>query len=266
MKSGHQDPMDNRRSTRDNPCAAAGFTLIEMIGVLAIMATLAAIILPNVIDQLDRAAEDIETRHLQAIAQGISVYVRENRAWPANLTGLSPNYVSFGLAQLLQNDRGYPRYYVAHQNTSGFTNATGLTETLLPDVRFLLISNIRADANPIITNATEFDTWWNTDETPTPDLKIHRGHLGHLFHLVSLHAIGPGGSYQIDGTNTEAPGGSTLALHNRYHVVGTSVNLDASNNYANPDVQLNLTSDAGYQFDPDCQGSPRWLVQGTRCS
>ena len=259
-----EETLHASRFTRSAARCAAGFTMIEMIGVLAIMGILAAVAVPTVLDQLDRIVENEETKNLQAIAQGVGVYFRENRAWPASLATLSTNYVSFNSVQLLQNARGYPRYYVAHPTTAGFTNATGLTASTLSDVRFLLISDVGADASPTITNATEFDTWWNTDETTTPNLKIYRGHLGHQFHLVSLSAIGAGGSYQIDGTTTDSGGGS-LTLYNRYHVIGTPVNLDAADPYATPDVQLNLTSDAGYQFEPDCSGAPKWLVQGTAC-
>ncbi|MDT7042365.1 type II secretion system protein [Candidatus Nitronereus thalassa] len=254
------------RNTRCAALNAAGFTLIEVIGVLAIMATLAAIAIPNVIDVFDRAEQTEETKNLQAIAEGVKVYFRENRTWPPNLAALSPKYVSFGSAQLLQNSRGYSRYYFAHPTTAGFSNATGLAESALPDMRFLLISDISANASPTIANATQFNAWWNTDETSTPNLKIYRGHLGNMFHLVSLSPVGPGGSYQIDGTSTGTPGNQTLALHNRYHVVGTPVKLDTSDSYSTPEVELNLTMDAGYQFDPNCQGTPKWLVQGQQCS
>jgi prepilin-type N-terminal cleavage/methylation domain-containing protein len=253
------------RFTKYASRVSPGFTLIEVIGVLAIMATLAAVALPNVIDVFDRALQSEEAKNLQAIADGVKVYVRENRAWPPNLAALSPNYVSFGSAQLILNGRGYSRYYVPHPTTAAFSNVAGLAESALPDVRFLLISNITSNASPTITNATQFDAWWNTDETSTPDLKIYRGHLGTMFHLVSLSPIGAGGSFQINGTATNS-GGGTLALHNRYHVVGTPVKLDTSNTYATPEVELNLTSDTGYQFDPDCSGTPKWLVQGQQCT
>ena len=74
-----------------------------------------------------------------------------------------------GDVQRVQNDRGYPRYYVLHPTMAAFDNSAGIATNEIPDTRFLLISNLNADAVPTITNATEFDAWWNTDETSTPE-------------------------------------------------------------------------------------------------
>ncbi len=245
-----------------------GFTLIEVIGVLAVMATLMAIVAPTVLDQIDRAAQAAEDRNLRVIAQGVEMYVREVHAWPANLAALSPHYVPFGNTQLAMNDRGYPRYFVVHPDTSAFSNAAGLAASSLPDMRFLLISNIRSDANPTITTAGEFDSWWNTDETATPELKIHRGHLGQVFHLLSISAVGSGGSYRIDGTATNAGSGGTLASRGTYHVVGTVVEFDENFNFSPGNVAFGFTlaSDAGYQFDPGCSSGSQWHVLGMGCS
>ena len=240
------------------------FTLIELIGVLAIMAILGALIVPNVISRLDAATRDAEIQNLKAIARGVELSLRENRAWPPTLASLSPEYVPFGSAQITQNERGYPRYYFAHPTTSGFSNATGLAASDLPDTRFLLISDLSQDAAPTITNATEFNAWWNTDETSLPDLKIYRGHVGNWFHLVSLSAEGDGGSYQIDGTSTNS-GGGTLSWHSMYHLAGTPVGLDEADTYGTPEIQFSLASDIGYVFDPDCDAGSQWNPLGRGC-
>ena len=242
-----------------------GFTLIEMLGVLAILAILGGLLAPKFIQVINRDMRGAEVQRLQAIAQGIEVSLRENRAWPANLAALSPAYVPFSSTQLTQNDRGFPRYYVVHPTVSGFSNGAGLAATDLDDVRFLLISNLTADASPTITTGAQFDTWWNTDETSTPDLKIYRGNLGHVFHLVSVSGVGAGGSYQIDGTSTNSSGG-TLASYSRYHLVGTPGGLDEANTYVTPELQWTLTSHAGYLFDPNCAGGNQWQVLGSACA
>ena len=244
-----------------------GFTLIEMLGVLAIVAILGGLLAPQFIKHINVSIRDEEAQNLESIGQGIDVYLRENRAWPANLAALSPDYVPISSGQITQNERGFPRYYIVHPDMSSFDNSIGIAPGGLPDARFLVISNLTADANPVINNSNQFDTWWNTDETSTPDLKIFRGHVATLFRLVSLSAVGDGGSYRIDGTTTNS-GGNRLASHGNYHIVGTPVELDEANNFSagNYEFDFTLTSDSGYQFDPDCSAGFQWNILGTSCS
>ena len=245
---------------------ADGFTLLEVIGVLAVMATLMAVIVPNFIRHLDDQARDTEDQELRAIAKGVDLYLRENFALPASLANLSPDYVPIGSSQVAANGRGYQRYYVIHPDFVGFNNATGLSQTSLSDARFLLISDVGVDASPIINNAAQFDAWWNTDETLTPDLKIYRGHVGNMFHLVSLSAVGDGGSYRVDGTVTSS-GGSRLTSQGNYHLAGTAIEMDEANNFnpGNFEVGFTLTYDVGYQLDPTCSAGSQWHVLGNSC-
>ena len=246
--------------------SSPGFTLVELIGVLAILAILASFITPNVINQLRSARRDAEDQQLANIAQGIELYLRQNRSFPANLAALSPDYVSASLGQLTNNANGFLRYYFVQPNISGYTNAAGLAPTALADSRVLLITDLTQNANPTIITDADFETWWNTDETGTPDLKIHRGHVGHLFHLLSLSADGAGGSYAIDGTASNS-GGGTLALHTRYHLTGKTVELDEDDPFApgSAETQFTMTGEAGYQFDPDCADGSQWRVISSGC-
>ncbi|MEC4671235.1 MAG: type II secretion system protein [Nitrospirota bacterium] len=259
-------PVD--RGSRHSPLLgkADGFTLLEVIGVLAVMATLMAVIVPNFIRHLDDQARDTEAQELRAIAKGVDLYIRANFAFPASLANLSPDFVPIGSSQVASNDRGYQRYYVIHPDFAGFNNATGLSQTSLSDARFLLISDVSVDASPNITNATQFDAWWNTDETLTPDLKIYRGHVGNMFHLVSLSAVGDGGSFRIHGTATNS-GGARLSSQGNYHLAGTAIEMDEADNFnpANFEVGFTLTYDVGYQFDPTCSAGSQWHVLGDSC-
>ncbi|GJL51164.1 MAG: hypothetical protein NPIRA01_23910 [Nitrospirales bacterium] len=234
-----------------------GFSLLEVIGVMAIIVILSSLLLPTVIHRIDAGAQDAEVENLASIAQAIELSLRENRTWPADLVSLSPQYLAKNTVQITQNDAGFPRYYVVHPNTSGFTNAAGLAPTDLDDVRFLLISHLKADAAPTITNAAEFDTWWNTDETSTPNLKIHRGSVANWFRLLALSADVAGGSYRIDGVATN-PGCGNLTTHTRYHLPGTMVGLDEAGTYSVSEVQFSQGSDTGYQFNCGLPAGSRW--------
>ena len=237
----------------------AGFVMLAIMGLLVALTIAITILLPNGITSHDLTSTDTERENLHAIAQGTEISLRENRAWPPTLAAHNPGYVPFASTQLSQNDRLFPRYYFAHPTTSTFTNGTGLAESNLIDVRFLLISNRSADAAPTITNASEFETWWNTDESATPDLHIYRGNLASQFHEVRLRGIGDGGSFQIDGTTTNS-GGGTLTEYRRYHVAGTPLSLDEADTYGTPETQFVLTNNVAYQFDPSCSTGSQWQV------
>lgn len=244
--------------------SSTGFTLVELIGVLAILAILASFVTPNIINQLRNAKRDAEDQQLANIAKGIELYIRQTRSFPANLTALSPDYVSTSIGQLTNNTNGFLRYFFIHPNIGGYSNALGLASNALADARFLLITDLSLNANPAITTDAEFDAQWNIDETGIPDLKIYRGHVGHLFHLLSLSADGAGGSYAIDGTPTNS-GGGTLALHARYHLAGTTVALDEADTFGTADTQFMMTGEAGYQLDPDCANGSKWRVISSGC-
>ncbi len=244
----------------------SGFSLIVMIGVLAVMSIMAAVLVPNLIRSFDILTRDTALQNLKAIARGVELSLRENRAWPTTLASLSPEYVPFGSAQLTQNDRGYPRYYFAHPTTSGFNNATGIAASALPDTRFLLISDLSQDAAPTITTASEFETWWNTDETSTPDLKIYRGNVASMFHQLTLSVVstGAGGSYEIDASVTDSLP-PPLPPHSNYHVVGTVVGLDEDQTYTTPEIEFALLAGAAYQYDKNCPANQEWNVLGSGC-
>lgn len=252
-------PNNEIRDTKYEIRSSPGFTLLAMVGILAVMTILAAVFAPNLVSLNDRLSTDQELQSLSGIAEGTELYLRRNRAWAPTLAAHSPEYVPLDSAQLLQNPRGFPRYYAAHPTTATFNNGAGLAASDLIALRFLLVSNLSQDAAPTITNATEFETWWATDETATPDLKIYRGNLASLFHQVNLTFLGPGASYQIDGTTTDSSGG-TLTDYNQYHVAGTVVSLDEDTPYGTPEIEFALTTNVSYQFDPCRSIGDRWVV------
>ena len=70
-----------------------GFTLLELIGILAAMAILAAVLIPNAISRLYQQSLDTEQKHLEHIAKGVEVYFYKNLAFPSTLASLTPDYV-----------------------------------------------------------------------------------------------------------------------------------------------------------------------------
>ena len=111
--------------------STSGFTLIEMIGVQAIIAILPSFMAPTAINQLAAVRRDSEDRQWATSARGIELFVRQTHSFPATLTALSPDYVAMALGQLTTNPNGFLRYYYVQPNISGFTNSTGLSTTVL---------------------------------------------------------------------------------------------------------------------------------------
>ena len=250
----HQSCSQNTRIGQE------GFALITMLGMLGVIVIMATVIVPNMVTSLDTESGETEEQVLNAIGQGSETYLRSTHTWAPSLVSHSPEYTPLDSTTLAQNERLFPRYFAVHPNMSSFSNGAGLAESSLADARILLISNLVADAAPTITNATQFETWWTTDETATPGLHLYRGNLGSLFHKVTLTPLGPGGSYQIDGTTTNSGGGS-LASYSRYHLAGTALGLDEGNTYGSPELQFTLTTNVALQFNPDCPTGSRWQVE-----
>jgi uncharacterized membrane protein len=234
------------------------------IGLLAMISVGLAVVPTSMVRVWDRTSEDRETRDLQLIANGVISYLRQNKTFPPSLFILSPDYVPLPPAQMTRNARGFPRYYSVHPSIAGFQNSTGLTGGELVNARFLLISNLSQDAAPAITTPASFETWWNTNESTTPPLTIHRGTVSHLFYTVSLIPKGNGGSFSIDHQPTHS-NGALLPTHGRFHLMGTPIGLDEDNSYNTPDIEFALTTNTGYWFDPLCVANKRWNPLSPPC-
>ena len=107
----------------------AGFTLIEMIGVVAIMAIAAAVITPNLARRISRANGEKEDQVLTTLAESLVRSVRTTQtipganSWTTNIaaqTGLSANDVRY----VNPSDTASGRVFLFHPSFSP-TNASG---------------------------------------------------------------------------------------------------------------------------------------------
>ncbi len=235
-----------------------GFSLIVVIGILAVITLSLSLIAPAFIQIWNQRHHDQEDQHLHRIAGGIQTFLEQNKAFPPSLASLAPDYVLFSIAQLSINARGFPRYFSIHPTMMGFNNRTGLTTAELPDTRFLLITNLVQDAAPIITTSAEFETWWAMDESTVPNLHIHRSNVGHMFFSLSITPEGNGASYFISASPSTDSGGGLLPAHNAFHLVGTTIGLDEGATFAIPEIQFALTTNTAYWFDPLCTATKQW--------
>lgn len=242
-----------------------GFSLIAMIGVLAVITIGLSLVTPALLQIEDRRHQEAERLQLRQIADGIQTYLEQNKAFPPSLGSLIPDYVPFSGAQLTINAHGFPRYYAVHPTMNGFSNSTGLSAAELLNARFLLLSNLTQDVAPTITTPAEFESWWTTNESLVPNLHLHRNDVGHLFYSLAITPEGNGASYFISATPTTDSGGGLLPTHSAFHLVGTIIGFDEAVIYSLPEVQFALTTNTAYWFDPLCSATKRWNPLDPSC-
>ncbi len=219
------DPSPQRRA----------FTLIEMIGVLAVIAILAAILIPTVMRQVDTLTSARERNSLASAGDALERSILRNRRIPSATDWASTVSTELGVnpANVATNAQRRPRLFLIDpafrigdassglpylQSSRAFGSAIPPTSP-----RLILLSSIGAALPTAIVSGTAsaslFNGVWDWDDAgsalPTgpdwtgwggrvEDLKVHRVNLSPLFvRLVlssyALVAANAWGRYSIDG-------------------------------------------------------------------
>lgn len=219
-----------------------GFTLIEMIGVLAIISTLAAVLVPNVVKSVDEAVMEAEGRDLTALASALETYSASQKAVPnaagwvaalAGVTSMSTNKVNL-------NERGFqrgyyvdPRFFTSTATAfAGYTQTNGVT-TVPFSPRIMIVSDLTRNAPAAPTTAAAFNAIWNQSAGATvvegTRVRVQRIHLGSWFLPVLFtnqftsavgYNIEAGGTVSLPAVG--AGGGTGIT---RYLLKGTRVSL-----------------------------------------
>jgi len=169
MKRTHNHP-DLGRS--------AAFTLIEMIGVLAIMAIMASVLVPNVLRSMDRAAVRAEAETLKALGEQVKAYLCTNSMLPVSVW---PD-----LSNLRQRSWCSDVATVADLSTGDIAvNRRNNLRVILfdprevPAQRIILISSMHSgpalpDSRYAPSN-TQFDQIWDTQDGQVPPVSSWNG-------------------------------------------------------------------------------------------
>ncbi|MGE0388176.1 MAG: type II secretion system protein [Gammaproteobacteria bacterium] len=218
-----------------------GFTLIEMIGVLAILASIAAVMTPAVVRSVDDAFADAERRTLATLAAGLRASVERNQSVPAASGWVAAIAAQVGAApaQIARNERGRLRGYYADPRFltttdtafGGYVQGSGLASAP-PSPRILLVSNLTADAPAAPATSAAFDAIWNQSAgaavTEGTKVFVERIHLAAAFEPVLLandHAAAAGYRFGSAGPFALASGGTGIT---RWLIAGTTVDLYAA--------------------------------------
>jgi prepilin-type N-terminal cleavage/methylation domain-containing protein len=152
-----------------------GFSLLEIIGVLAVMAILATALAPNLIRTLDRANVKAETGTLEVLAQQLENYVRDTGALPVHGAAASDPrvwavtlaaYSGLNAAELTRNRQSVVRGYLVHSSgdramvisglRSGLTVPSGTT---INDAQFQQIWDTPTGQVPPVSSWATWSTW-----------------------------------------------------------------------------------------------------------
>lgn len=186
-----------------------GFTLMELIGAMAIIAILAAVLAPSVIDGIDRAYSAAEERNLNGLMDALEEYIAQNKQIPreavADWTAAIAAHVDLARSDVEFNARGYRRrLYVDPQFFSsseavfpGYSQTGGLSGRPYSP-RLMLVSDLTRNAPAPPRTAAEFAAIW--DQTGSPavtegeKVKVARLNLSGAFHrllLTNSHTLQP---------------------------------------------------------------------------
>ncbi len=225
------------------------FSLLELVGVLAIIAILASLLVPAVIRRVDRAAWVKETADLGAIGNALTLQIlRSNNIPDQNgWAQAAASWVVRPVGQVTANPRRFGRYYLIDPNFSlpGFTlpytqgNNRGLTGRP-SNARLMIVSTIASANAPVASGPwANLHDVWNTPQYAKPaswtgfpgtgeDICIQRLNLESLFHqlvLVNRDRVGAA-SFAINSTNATL---LTTNIWNNWYLDGSVVSLCNSN-------------------------------------
>lgn len=266
-----------------DPRRGPGFTLIEMIGVLAVIMILATLVFSATVRQLDQLEARKEDAALARLAEALTRSIQRTRSIPA-----ATNWVAAVAAELGADTAGVglnprnnarllwvdPRFQIGlnggglpYQQTitgSVVTNATG--EVIPPlNPRLILLSSLGPPFPAAVvtggTVATNFDALWDAAPETRPavgpwsswggagrDLRVQRVHLGPLFVRLLLHnhaSPGPG-RYAIDGLATNVVPNTPGGV-NAFFIRGTVLDLLTHTNTL--DARQILARDSSFMYN-----------------
>ncbi|MGC8886952.1 MAG: hypothetical protein ACP5MG_07330 [Verrucomicrobiia bacterium] len=255
--------------------SSSAFSLIEMIGVLAVIAIAAAILLPNMIKRIDTAAADAEGQTLKSMSDYLKLYIKRNWSIPSHTNWADAIALQIGWEKgaVLTNSRGIARAFLIDPNfrINGYQlpytqRALGCTNRP-SNARLMIVSSLFTSlpvSSGIMSSSNDFNTIWNTPEGSVPSiwsgwngykrgelLKIQRINLEPMFKYVSVSkssgsgtvSFGVGTNYDLTGVDKINLIGSSFAT---YYLEGTILYLYRTNGIL--DMRQIIESDQSFYF------------------
>src|SRR2546425_11610900 len=257
-----------------------GWTLIESIAVMAVIAILAAMVAPTIIKRVDRAAWTQETANLNAIGDALTQSIVRTKTIPTftNWASAVASQMSLPVSAITTNVRRYARAFLIDPMVTIGGADLPYTQTINGttkpnNARVMIVSSLGGPLPNGISSAPQdvptFQAIWDTPEGGTPagwtmsgdDLRIKKLNLETLFHQLVLFNHDPASvvaPFSVDGgTTTNVLSGQAWQGGNSYYLEGTDLwLLDSSYNVR---TRYLLRRNISFVFE---SGSWRGQIQG----
>jgi general secretion pathway protein G len=135
------------RTRQRTASGSRGFTLVELLIVMAIIATLAAVAIPSYINMVRHAREAVLREDLQTMRQAIDSYTIDKEKAPQSLDDL----VQAGYL------KGLPVDPITHRDDTWMPD----TSDTLTDIDETAggITNVHSGSESVATDGTSYNTW-----------------------------------------------------------------------------------------------------------
>ena len=168
--------LKQKPARRQSVVRSRGFTVIEVIGVLSIIAILAAAMIPAMMRSLRWTERQNEEINLETIANGLKDYILRERIIPDenDWAQAVADEIAMPLNRVLVNDGGWTRVlFVDPDLRMGVTNTSVLpySQTIQGSIfpvspRAIILSSLTRSLPTLTTN--EFDAVWDADPGTIP--------------------------------------------------------------------------------------------------
>ena len=249
-----------------------GFSLLEMIGVLTIIAVIAAALFPVLVRRIDMATKKQESANLLVVSNALASYTLHNGAVPsvAQWTNSVAAWSAMPAASTVANARRYTRFYFTESLASPAANGVASRPTNQRAIVLSTLGGSAIDASSLpdprggALSPSEFEYLWATQDGSRPpggmfsslnvngdDFLVQRIDYGPLFHRLTLvNRDTNGASFKIDqgSANYLVNTPSTPNVWSQaYYIDGALLTLgDAA---GGPMAQMLLTRDIGFVFE-----------------
>jgi prepilin-type N-terminal cleavage/methylation domain-containing protein len=258
----------------------SAFTLIEMVGVLAVLAILASVLIPAIVKRIDQAVRVRDAAELNGMATAFQSAVQRTGQIPAggsSLVSALATEMAVSATQIATNSRRVARAFVVDPNLwigsssgglpydqriSPFGTRTNIGGTALPGVnlRLMIISSI---AQPLPTISNFNDTWatpdgavpssWPANWGRAEDLTIQRMDVTRYFKRVILNPIDTDsfGSFAIESGQSISATNPVPSIIDSWYLQGTTLRLCDTNTpgICTIEAKTAIQADASYVFE-----------------